>query len=227
MDIRNVDLNLLRVFDALMQDANLTRAGFRLGLSQPSMSHALARLRKISGDPLFVRIPSGMEPTPFSQQIASAVRDGLALLQGALDGTAAFSSATCNRTFQILMSDIGELVYLPRLITKLAVTAPEVNLRVLQLPREAYHDAFISGEADLPLAFCQRSRQGFTSSGFSTILISALQEKVTPASVKSYRLNNSPWSRISWWNRQDRAIARLQCSLRRRHSSSATWPARA
>ena len=161
MDIRNVDLNLLRVFDALMQDANLTRAGFRLGLSQPSMSHALARLRKISGDPLFVRIPSGMEPTPFSQQIASAVRDGLALLQGALDGTAAFSSATCNRTFQILMSDIGELVYLPRLITKLAVTAPEVNLRVLQLPREAYHDAFVSGEADLAIGFLPALKAGF------------------------------------------------------------------
>lgn len=161
MDIRNVDLNLLRVFDALMQDANLTRAGFRLGLSQPSMSHALARLRKISGDPLFVRIPSGMEPTPFSQQIAGAVRDGLALLQRALNGAAAFSPATCNRTFQILMSDIGELVYLPRLITKLAAIAPEVNLRVLQLPREAYHDAFVSGEADLAIGFLPALKAGF------------------------------------------------------------------
>lgn len=161
MDITNVDLNLLRVFDALMQDANLTRAGFRLGLSQPSMSHALARLRKISGDPLFVRIPSGMEPTPYAQRIAGTVRDGLTLLEGALDGAAVFNPATYNRTFQILMSDIGELVYLPRLITKLAAIAPNVNLRVLQLPREAYHDAFISGDADLAIGFLPALKAGF------------------------------------------------------------------
>ena len=161
MDIRKVDLNLLLAFDALMQDGNLTRAGFRLGLSQPSMSHALARLRKLAGDPLFVRVPTGMEPTPFAQQIAGAVRDGLALLHGALDGAAVFNAATYNRTFQILMSDIGELVYLPRLITKLKAVAPHVDLRVLQLPRESYHDAFISGEADLAIGFLPALKAGF------------------------------------------------------------------
>jgi DNA-binding transcriptional LysR family regulator len=161
VDIRKVDLNLLLAFDALIQDGNLTRAGFRLGLSQPSMSHALARLRKISGDALFVRVPSGMEPTPFAQQIAGTVRDGLALLQGALDGAGVFNPLTYNRTFQILMSDIGELVYLPRLITKLKNEAPNVNLRVLQLPRESYQEAFISGEADLAIGFLPALKAGF------------------------------------------------------------------
>ena len=161
MDIRKVDLNLLVAFDALMQDGNLTRAGFRLGLSQPSMSHALGRLRKISGDPLFVRVPTGMEPTPFAQQIAGDVRDGLALLESALDGAAVFNPATYNRTFQILLSDIGELVYLPRLITKLNAVAPNVDLRVLQLPRESYHDAFVTGEADLAIGFLPALKAGF------------------------------------------------------------------
>ncbi len=161
MDIRQVDLNLLLAFDALMQDGNLTRAGFRLGLSQPSMSHALARLRKVCGDPLFVRVPTGMEPTPYALQIAPMVCDGLALLQDALDGAAAFNPATYNRTFQILMSDIGELVYLPRLINKLQTVAPDVNLRVLQLPREAYQEAFLSGEADLAIGFLPALKAGF------------------------------------------------------------------
>ncbi|MDB5940009.1 MAG: hypothetical protein JWP77_2373 [Polaromonas sp.] len=161
MDIRKLDLNLLLAFDALMQDGNLTRAGLRLGLSQPSMSHALARLRKIAGDPLFVRVPSGMEPTPFSQQIAGTVREGLALLQGALDGAAVFDPASCNRTFQILMSDIGEMVYLPRLIAKLNSVAPDINLRILQLPRESYQDAFLSGEADLAIGFLPALKAGF------------------------------------------------------------------
>lgn len=156
-----LDLNLLLAFDALMQDGNLTRAGLRLGLSQPSMSHALARLRKIAGDPLFVRVPSGMEPTPFSQQIAGTVREGLALLQGALDGAAVFDPASCNRTFQILMSDIGEMVYLPRLIAKLNSVAPDINLRILQLPRESYQNAFLSGEADLAIGFLPALKAGF------------------------------------------------------------------
>ncbi len=161
MDIRKVDLNLLLAFDALMQDGNLTRAGVRLGLSQPSMSHALGRLRIISGDPLFVRVPTGMEPTPFALQISGAVRDGLALLQNALDGAAVFDASTYNRTFQILMSDIGELVYLPRLINKLKTAAPNVNLRVLQLPRESYQNAFASGEADLAIGFLPALKAGF------------------------------------------------------------------
>lgn len=156
-----MDLNLLLAFDALMQEGNLTRAGFRLGLSQPSMSHALSRLRAISGDPLFVRVPSGMEPTAFAKQIAGTVKDGLAMLQGALEGAGVFDPATCDRTFQLLMSDIGELVYLPRLITKLKAVAPGVNLRVLQLPRESYHTAFTSGEADLALGFLPALKAGF------------------------------------------------------------------
>ncbi len=161
MDIRKMDLNLLLAFDALMQDGNLTRAGFRLGLSQPSMSHALSRLRAISGDPLFVRVPTGMEPTAFAKQIAGTVKDGLAMLQGALEGASVFDPATCDRTFQLLMSDIGELVYLPRLITRLNTVAPGVNLRVLQLPRESYHTAFTSGEADLALGFLPALKAGF------------------------------------------------------------------
>ncbi len=161
MDLQKIDLNLLLAFDALMQDGNLTRAGFRLGLSQPSMSHALGRLRKLWGDPLFVRIPSGMEPTPFARHVAPGVREGLALLHGALATVADFDARTCNRTFQILMSDIGELVYLPVLITRLGTVAPEVNLRILQLPRESYQDALARGEADLAIGYLPALRAGF------------------------------------------------------------------
>lgn len=161
MDLPKVDLNLLLAFDALMQDGNLTRAGFRLGMSQPSMSHALTRLRKLWGDPLFVRIPSGMEPTPFALQISVAVSEGLALLQGALEVEAVFDPKTCTRTFQILMSDIGELIYLPKLISKLKTAAPEVNLRILQLPRESYQEAFNSGDVDLAIGYLPALKAGF------------------------------------------------------------------
>src|SRR5579863_10059445 len=71
----SVDLNLLIVFDAVMQERSLTRAGRRLGLSQPATSHALARLRTMLGDELFVRTPEGMQPTPRAEQIAQPIRE--------------------------------------------------------------------------------------------------------------------------------------------------------
>lgn len=161
MDAPNFDLNLLLVFDALMREGNMTRAGFRLGLSQPAMSHALGKLRALTADPLFVRVPSGMQPTPYASGIASSVQDGLGLLGQAVARPATFEAATCDRTFQILMSDIGELVYLPRLVSRLAERAPLVDVRVVQMPREAYPGALASGEADLAIGFLPGLKAGF------------------------------------------------------------------
>jgi DNA-binding transcriptional LysR family regulator len=161
MDARKTDLNLLRVFDALMEDGNLTRAGFRLSLSQPAMSHALSKLRGLAGDPLFVRVPSGMKPTDHAVRIAPSVREGLRLLRSALEGEAAFDPHVGQRQFQLLLSDIGELVYLPRLMQHLGHAAPGVSLRVLNRPREAYVSAFIAGEADLAIGFLPGLSAGF------------------------------------------------------------------
>lgn len=158
---KKADLNLLHVFDALINDGNLTRAGFRLGLSQPAMSHALARLRKLTGDKLFVRVPKGMCPTEHAIQIAPSVREGLRLLGGALQADVSFNPRSCKRTFQMLMSDIGEMIYLPLLMRKVGEIAPGVNIRVLQLPRESYAQAFFSGEADLAIGFLPNLDAGF------------------------------------------------------------------
>lgn len=161
IDLKNMDLNLLNAFDALMQERNVTRAGLRMNMSQSSMSHALTRLRKLTGDPLFVRLPGGMEPTAFALQIVGPVREGLALVQAGLNSASSFDPATTERTFQLLLSDIGELVYLPQLIVRFKQIAPHANLRVLQLPRESYREAFISGNADLAMGFLPGLQAGF------------------------------------------------------------------
>src|SRR5437016_18722 len=80
-----IDLNLLVVFDAIMQERNVTRAGRRLALSQPAMSHALARLRHMLKDELFIRTPKGMVPTPRAEQLALPVREALDRLQKSLE----------------------------------------------------------------------------------------------------------------------------------------------
>src|SRR3990167_8640250 len=90
MNITNLDLNLLRAFDAIATEGSVTVAGERIGLSQPAMSNALARLRTLFGDPLFVRTPRGMRPTPFAQQLAQPVREALRLVQTAPQQHAGF-----------------------------------------------------------------------------------------------------------------------------------------
>src|SRR5712672_1443302 len=95
-----IDLNLLVVFDAVMQERNVTRAGQRLGLSQPAMSHALARLRHTLKDELFVRSPKGMVPTPRAEQLALPVRAALEGLQRSLE-PAQFDPASAQRDFRI------------------------------------------------------------------------------------------------------------------------------
>jgi DNA-binding transcriptional LysR family regulator len=161
MHITTFDLNLLVAFDALIQDRNVTRAAVRVGLTQPAMSHALKRLRRICGDELFIRTRRGMEPTPYAQQLAVHVRDGLTALQLGLEQNAFFDPARSDRTFQLLMSDIGEVAYLPRLMTRVQQDAPNVSVRVLQLPRERYGEALESGDADLAIGHLPGLQAGF------------------------------------------------------------------
>src|SRR3972149_2464718 len=113
MHLNDLDLNLLRVSDAVLRERGVTVAGERVGLSQPAMSTALGRLRRLFGDPLFVRTPRGMNPTPYAQRIADPVRQALDLLELTLRERTAFDPPPAERTFPFHMSDIGEMVFLP------------------------------------------------------------------------------------------------------------------
>src|SRR5712691_2333697 len=104
-----IDLNLLVVFDAIMRDRSVTRAGNRLGLSQPAMSHALTRLRHMLKDDLFIRSPKGMVPTPRSEQLALPVRAALHALQHSLEPTQ-FDPSTATKQFRIAVDNYAAVV---------------------------------------------------------------------------------------------------------------------
>src|SRR5437762_5720867 len=104
MNVRDVDLNLLRVFDAVLHAGGVTPAAARLGLTQPAVSNALARLRALFGDPLFLRTPGGMDATAFARELAAPVRQALALLESALAHGPGFDPATSIRAFRFYMS---------------------------------------------------------------------------------------------------------------------------
>jgi DNA-binding transcriptional LysR family regulator len=121
------DLNLLIVFDAVMQERSVTRAGARIGLSQPAMSHALNRLRYMLKDELFVRTPKGMVPTPRAEMLAQPLRHALNEMQLALE-PAAFDPSTSDRRFALAVNNYAAVVLVPPLVAAVSAAAPGVGL---------------------------------------------------------------------------------------------------
>lgn len=153
MDIRNVDLNLLVVFDALSRWRSVGRAGEALGLSQPATSAALARLRATFDDALFVRAGTQMKPTPRALQLAPAVQRVVEAINDEILQQASFVPAQADRSFTILTPDIGEVAFLPGVLRRLRQEAPQVRLLASAQPRQAAAQALESGEADLAVGF--------------------------------------------------------------------------
>ncbi len=153
MNVADLDLNLLRVLDAVLRERSVTAAAARLGLTQPAVSNALARLRAAFGDALFVRTPSGMAPTPFARDLDDPVRQALALIESALAHGGGFDPATSKRAFRFYMSDLGEISFLPALVERVRERAPGVYLEALGLPLEAIDEGLASGALDIAVGF--------------------------------------------------------------------------
>jgi DNA-binding transcriptional LysR family regulator len=153
MNVQAIDLNLLRVFDAVLQERSVTAAAGRLGLTQPAVSNALSRLRKLLGDALFVRTPAGMDATPFARGVAEPVRQALALLDSALAHGPGFEPATATRAFRFYMSDLGQIEFLPPLIERVQRAAPGVRLEAVALDIEDIAGALATGALDLAVGF--------------------------------------------------------------------------
>src|SRR5438132_10636192 len=153
MNVADLDLNLLRVFDAVLQQRSVTAAAARLGLTQPAVSNALARLRALFGDALFVRTPAGMEATPLARELAEPVRQALALLDSALAHGPGFDPASATRAFRFYMSDLGLIEFLPPLLDRVQKTAPGVRLEAVGLEVEDIAGALAAGALDLAVGF--------------------------------------------------------------------------
>jgi DNA-binding transcriptional LysR family regulator len=121
------DLNLLIVFDAVMQERNVTRAGGKIGLSQPAVSHALSRLRYTLKDELFIRTPDGMVPTPRAEQLAAPLRRALSDMQLALEPET-FVPQEAARLFVLALNNYAAVVLAPSLVTAVISTAPGIRL---------------------------------------------------------------------------------------------------
>ncbi|MCG4454933.1 LysR family transcriptional regulator [Pseudomonas sp. MMS21-TM103] len=144
-------MNLLLAFDALLRERNVSRAAENLGLTQSAMSHALRRLREFYEDPLFVRIGDAMKPTPFAEEVSGFVLDIVSTVQRNLLARASFDPTTSVRVFSLCMTDMGELVFLPRLIEALQRLAPNCRIRTSQMSTEHIANSLEKGDTDLAI----------------------------------------------------------------------------
>ena len=151
MNVNDIDLNLLKIFEAVYAERSVSRAAERVGLTQPSVSHGLARLRALFRDLLFVRVKGGVEPTAAAKRIAPALAAALRSVQTVLDDAVGFDPATAEREFRVHMSDLGEMVFLPPLMRAIRERAPHVSLETRQLDWAELPIALEHGAIDMAI----------------------------------------------------------------------------
>lgn len=149
MNLRQFDLNLLIIFDALISECHVSRAADKVFLSQSAMSHALNRLREQLNDPILVRTESGLQPTPKALSMAPKVKNALQLLQQSLNPTEVFDPTHTHRTFTIACTDYFEAVIFPDLLSHLLITAPNIKVEIEMIGEDASHNRLANGQVDL------------------------------------------------------------------------------
>lgn len=163
MQLKDIDLNLLLVFDRMLAEKRVSAVAESLGLSQPAISNALARLRRAFGDELFLRTARGMEPTPFALQLAEPVAYAMGALHTALNQQVVFDPATSTRSFTLAMTDIGEIYFTPRLMDALSRAAPGVTISTVRNNSQSaanLRDELESGHVDIAIGLLPQLKAG-------------------------------------------------------------------
>lgn len=158
--LKQLDLNLLTILDALLQEQSVTRAAESVGTTQSAISHSLGRLRSFFDDALFVRTGQGMVPTRKAELLRQPVVDIMAAVRDEVLVEAGFDPSRSHRAFVFSMTDVGELVFLPPLLKELREAAPHCTVRTVQVPIEQIEGLLASGEVDLALGSIRSAPEG-------------------------------------------------------------------
>ncbi len=164
LNFRTLDLNLLRVFDVVMAERNLTRAAERLSITQPAVSNALKRLKESVGEDLLTRISSGVKPTPRAEALWPEVRTALGHLRAALS-PGEFNPRTDATDFRIAMADATAALFMPPLVSRIEDSQALINLRVLPLATRDPSQMLAHGDADMAIGYFPETVSALTSQG--------------------------------------------------------------
>src|SRR5918993_1007965 len=198
-NLSRVDLNLLVVLDAIVAEGGVSRAAERLNLTQPAVSHALARLRELFDDPLFVREGRNLAPTALTKGLIEPLRQSLQALGTLIEQGESFDPALSETGFTVSMRDPMEVLILPRLIKRFARTAPRIDLRTVQVRRRSLEtglaDGTLDAALDVALPLSERiHRQRVSSDRFVVAARTASAAMSACAAATTLRLSG-------WWPR--------------------------
>lgn len=161
MNLRDLDLNLLVILNQLLIDRSVSLAADRLGVTQPAVSNALKRLRGLLKDELFVRTSRGMDPTPYAMHLAEPVAYALNALQNALSKRDAFNPQTSQRAFNLSMTDIGDMYFMPQLMATLAERDLQVRMSTVRPYSADLKQAMEDGSIDVAIGLLPDLKSGF------------------------------------------------------------------
>jgi len=161
MDLKDIDLNLMVIYHHLLTERSVSGAAEKLGLTQPTVSNALKRLRILLGDELFLRTSRGMEPTPYATQLAEPIAYALSTLHNTLNQQTVFDPSTSKRKFIVGMTDLGEIELLPKLMNLLEEIAPGVTLSTVRNSADNLRDEMETGRVDLAIGLLPQLKTGF------------------------------------------------------------------
>ncbi len=151
--IRDVDLNLLRVFECVFQTRKVVEAAEILGISQPAVSNALKKLRELFNDELFVRTRSGMTPTQYAMQLAEPISYALKTLEIAIEASESFDPRRDKRHFVIATSDLGDMYFGPKFISHIRDISQDITIEFVRNNRPHIVDSLENGEVDILIGF--------------------------------------------------------------------------
>ncbi len=160
----DLDLTQVKLVAELLRLRSVSAASQSIGLSQSAASHALAKLRAQLGDPLFTRSGTGVEPTPYGERLGCAAQESLDVLRAGLASNRPFEPATSSKRFNIYTSDIGQMVFLPKLFAFLTEKAPHTTIRVMTVPLENPGQGLGSGEVDFAIGIFDNLTSGIMRS---------------------------------------------------------------
>lgn len=180
MNFHTLDLNLLRVFDAVMSEGSLTRAALRLAVTQPAVSNALKRLKEAVGEDLLTRVPHGVKPTPYAEKLWPEVRAVLARLREAFDPSP-FDPQRDLATFRLAMADATAATLLPALVTQIEASRALVNLRIMPLTTRDPRALLERGEVDVAVGY------------FPEAVAALVAEDGTASTLRHKRLHDSEY----------------------------------
>lgn len=188
MHLHRIDLNLLVVLDAIFSEGGITKAGEKLHLTQPAISHALGRLRELFGDPLFVREGRRMVPTPLARSLMQPVRRALHSLEVTLNEVQQFDPATTQRHFNIAVRDVLEATVLPPLMARVATEAPSIDISAIRTDRRTLESELAAGSLDAALDILLPLSEDVRHQRISVDRLVVVARKHHPATTKKFDL---------------------------------------